>query len=179
MTAQGDPRGRLLAGATHWVLEHGLTALSLRPLAAALGTSDRMLIHHFRSKDELIDAVLARANAELTETASIGAPETVTDLWRQLAGDTTAPYLRLYFEVFGLALQQPERYRPALLAVHGAWQTLLARMLDPADPTGPEAVRRATAAVALIDGLLLDLLVTGERARVEAAAQWSLARLYG
>ena len=53
-------RDELAEAATDYVLEHGLIGLSLRPLAAALGTSDRMLIYHFGSKDELIAAVLER-----------------------------------------------------------------------------------------------------------------------
>src|SRR3954447_26012850 len=44
--------------ATDYVLEHGLIGLSLRPLAAALGTSDRMLLYHFEGKDDLVATVL-------------------------------------------------------------------------------------------------------------------------
>lgn len=41
-----------------YVLENGLKAASLRPLAKAAGTSDRMLIYHFGTKDELITQLL-------------------------------------------------------------------------------------------------------------------------
>ena len=41
----------LLAG---HVMEHGLGEASLRPLAKAAGTSDRMLIYHFGNKERLI-----------------------------------------------------------------------------------------------------------------------------
>src|SRR5690349_315476 len=50
-------RAELTDGALRYVLEQGLVGLSLRPLAAALGTSDRMLIYHFGSKDALVTAV--------------------------------------------------------------------------------------------------------------------------
>ena len=44
------PSGRLLDAAIDYVAENGIADLSLRELAAALGTSHRMLIHHFGSK---------------------------------------------------------------------------------------------------------------------------------
>ncbi|HET6166571.1 MAG TPA: TetR/AcrR family transcriptional regulator [Marmoricola sp.] len=54
-------RDELLGRITDHVLEHGLIGLSLRPVAAAVGTSDRMLIYHFTSRDALVSAVVARA----------------------------------------------------------------------------------------------------------------------
>src|SRR2546430_12050912 len=56
-----DRRAATLARAADYVLEHGLADLSLRPLAAALGTSTRMLLYDFGSKERLIAAVLAEA----------------------------------------------------------------------------------------------------------------------
>src|SRR6478609_4110414 len=53
-----EPRDRLLAAAVDHILEHGLGDLSLRELATAIGTSHRMLIYHFGSKEELIVAVI-------------------------------------------------------------------------------------------------------------------------
>src|SRR5215210_24041 len=57
-----NKRDDLTEAATDYALTHGLIGLSLRPLAAELGTSDRMLIYHFGSKDELVAAVLANSN---------------------------------------------------------------------------------------------------------------------
>ena len=48
----------LLDTVTDHVLERGLIDLTLRPLAAAIGTSDRMLIYHFGSRDALVSAVV-------------------------------------------------------------------------------------------------------------------------
>jgi AcrR family transcriptional regulator len=52
-----DRRHDLAEAATDYVLEHGLLDLSLRPLAAALGTSDRMLLYHFGAGDPRAQAV--------------------------------------------------------------------------------------------------------------------------
>ena len=56
-----DRREDLLDRVTDHVLGHGLIGLTLRPVAAAIGTSDRMLIYHFESRDALVSAVVARA----------------------------------------------------------------------------------------------------------------------
>ena len=57
-------RRELLDAAYRYVLDHGLADLSLRPLAAAIGSSPRVLLFLFGSKDGLVAALLARARAE-------------------------------------------------------------------------------------------------------------------
>src|SRR5436305_14785627 len=61
---KSDPRSRLLAAAVDYVVEHGLAGLSLRELAAAIGTRHRMLIYHFGSKEGLVVAVVQAVEAE-------------------------------------------------------------------------------------------------------------------
>jgi AcrR family transcriptional regulator len=61
----GSPRRQeLLERAYQYALKHGLADLSLRPLAAAIGSSPRVLLFLFGSKDGLIRALLARARAD-------------------------------------------------------------------------------------------------------------------
>src|SRR5689334_23332929 len=61
----GSPRREeLLEAAYRYALEHGLADLSLRPLAAAIGSSPRVLLYLFGSKDGLIRELLARARAD-------------------------------------------------------------------------------------------------------------------
>ena len=52
-------RETLLPAMAAHVLEHGLGGASLRPLAKAAGTSDRMLIYHFGNKETLITELLS------------------------------------------------------------------------------------------------------------------------
>src|SRR6266540_3214372 len=54
----------LLEQAYQYALEHGLADLSLRPLATAIGSSPRVLLFLFGSKDGLIRALLARARTD-------------------------------------------------------------------------------------------------------------------
>jgi len=79
-------REELLEKVTDHVLEHGLIGLSLRPVAAAVGTSDRMLIYHFGSRDALVSAVVARSTERAVDAvaALAGAPTVrsgVNRLW--------------------------------------------------------------------------------------------------
>src|SRR5215472_3530856 len=53
-----EKRARLRARVLQYVLARGLEDLSLRPLAAALGTSARMLVYHFGSRERLVRAVV-------------------------------------------------------------------------------------------------------------------------
>src|SRR6478735_4166222 len=81
-----ERRQVLAEAATDYVLEHGLLDLSLRPLAKALGTSDRMLLYHFRDKPDLVATVLRVSNdrsvsAIRAMTPSAGPHAAVLDLW--------------------------------------------------------------------------------------------------
>src|ERR1700759_4223033 len=59
--AGGDPKQQLLERALGYLAEHGIGDISLRELAAALGTSHRMLIYHFGSKEGLFVAIVQEA----------------------------------------------------------------------------------------------------------------------
>src|SRR5215469_13214011 len=74
-------REELLERAYRYVLEHGLTDMSLRPLAAAIGSSPRVLLFLFGFKEGLVRALLARARAdELALLEEAGMDESPADL---------------------------------------------------------------------------------------------------
>ena len=71
-------RDDLLDRVTDHVLERGLIGLTLRPVAAAIGTSDRMLIYHFGSRDALVSAVVARSTERaIAEVDALPAAPTI------------------------------------------------------------------------------------------------------
>src|ERR1700712_5883303 len=99
----GERREELAQGATDYVLEHGLIGLSLRPLAAALGTSDRMLLYHFSDKDDLVATVLRistdRSVAGIRAVGpSADVRQGVLDLWAVVSAPEQARCQRLYVE---------------------------------------------------------------------------------
>src|ERR1700704_2025498 len=102
----GSPRrAELLDACYRYLLEHGLNGLSLRPLAAATGTSPRVLLYLFGSKEELVRELLARARRE-QQSLVAGALDTesgdfdllVARLWATLSAQEQRPMVRLTYE---------------------------------------------------------------------------------
>lgn len=171
-------RERLLAAAMEHVAEHGVGDLSLRRLAAALGTSHRMLIYHFGSREGLLVAVIRAVEAQQRAALAQMLPddrarpaETMRRMWRRLADPALWPNERLFFEVYVQALQGRVHARPLLDGVVDTWVEPLTRIgVAEGRPEG-RARAEARLGVAVSRGLLLDLLATDDRAGVDAAME--------
>jgi AcrR family transcriptional regulator len=162
-----DPRRRaqLLGAAVDYAVENGLADLTLRPLADALGVMPNTLVHHFGSKEELLSEILNgvrdRLRAMRAEMEKDPERAPLEGVWEWTSSPERLAFFRSFFEAYGLALHQPERYGPFLDRVVSDWLADAERaQLTPA---------QATLELAVLRGLLLDLLTTGERERVEAA----------
>jgi AcrR family transcriptional regulator len=177
-------RARLLERAVEHLAAHGLSDITLRQLAAALGTSHRMLIYHFQSKEGLLVAVVQaveasqrRALAQLFEQAR-GAPREMGRLfWRQLRDPALAPHERLFFELYGQALQGRPHAVPLLDGIVDNWVEPVAALLRAEGFPAGEAGAEARLGIAVTRGLLLDLLATGDAAAVDQAHEQYLAGL--
>jgi AcrR family transcriptional regulator len=179
MPEQGiSPRERLLTAAVDYVAAHGIGEVSLRQLAAALGTSHRMLVYHFGSKEgllvEVIRAVEARqreALADLAADADLPVDEQARRMWRRLADPALWPHERLFFEVYGQALQGRPHTTALLDGIVDSWLEPLTA-LNIAQGLTPERARAiARLGIAVTRGLLLDLLATGDRPGADAAME--------
>jgi AcrR family transcriptional regulator len=155
-------RDQLVEQATDYALEHGLIGLSLRPMAEALDTSDRMLLYHFGSKDELIAAVLRCSNdRSVARVRAMRRPSSVRQavlgLWREVNVPEMARCQRLYVEASALGLLGAEPYVSVLRDANGDWMAAL-RDHFVAAGLSPAQVERAVVLVdALFMGLQLDL----------------------
>lgn len=166
-------RDRLLQGCLAYFLRHGVANLSLRPLAAAAGTSARMLLHYFRSKEALIAEVMEQLQTRLQDSfkellaGQTGGPPSnpLPRFWKVLSRKENQPSLRLLFEVQMLALQNPRRYRRYLTRMSATWRDLIEQAL----PAKQKNAVNATLHNAVIDGLLLELLSTGDLQRTSRA----------
>jgi uncharacterized protein (TIGR02246 family) len=175
--AEPNPvRERLLIGAIDYVTEQGIGDLSLRTLAEALGTSHRMLIYHFGSKEELLRAIVERMEerqretiAELMSDPEVELPEMAKRMWAQLAEPELRPFEKLFFEVYAQAAQGKEFAVPLLRAVlDETFGPLLELHLRAGLP--PARARAQTRlGVAVTRGLLLDLVGSEDRAEVDRA----------
>lgn len=100
-----------------YMLEHGLQNSSLRKLAAAAGTSDRMLLHYFTNKEELLSATLVVITERLVALLDGARAEPMpfetllTLLAVMIKDERVQPYLRLYLELVAFAAGGEEFYR--------------------------------------------------------------------
>lgn len=179
------PRPRrdvLLEATAAYILRHGVSDLSLRPLAAAIGTKARLLIYHFGSRDALVSAalaaILARVQREfLAMQADLPLNRALLEFWRWATDPATAPYLRLVFEVHGLAPRQPRMFGGYARSAFVTWRSILTTGLARSAKTARQKELLATVVIAVIDGLLLDYLATGDRVRTTRALELFTRRL--
>ena len=166
-----DRRGEILRQAAAYVLECGLGDLSLRPLAAALGTSGRMLIYYFGSKDEMVVDILAeirrRKYAELDVRGGDG--NALRRYWDWATSAEGQRYLRVVYEVYGLSLREPERYRGFLATESQEHLDLIGEGLREAGVAVMYVETLSTYTFAAMRGLELDLLATGDVGRADGA----------
>ncbi|MGO9875001.1 MAG: TetR/AcrR family transcriptional regulator [Acidimicrobiia bacterium] len=163
-----NPRQQLLERTIDYVSERGMSDLSLRELAAAAGTSHRMLIYHFGSKQALLVEVVRSMEhrqrlvlSQLVESAdSVG--DVARRFWRQLSDPLLAPHERLFFEVYSLALQGRPYALSLLDDIVDSWIDAVAGALIDNGVAEDVARTEARLGVAVIRGLLLDLLATGD-----------------
>jgi AcrR family transcriptional regulator len=169
------PRQQLLDRAIEYAARHGISDLSLRSLAAALGTSHRMLIFHFGSKEglwvEIARTVEQRQREQLGGfPPGPGQPfgELTRTWWKHFSAPELWPYERLFFELYGQALQGRPHTAEFLDGVVDDWLEPLVTSVVAAGVPEPQARAHLRLGIAVTRGLLLDLLATGD---VEAADQ--------
>jgi AcrR family transcriptional regulator len=169
-------RAELLERIVDYVYEHGVSQLSLRPLGEAVGCSPRLLLYFFSSKEELITEVLAAAGARQRalvnrlkfEHAATPA-QVCREIWDSISSPKSEPVFRLFFEVYGLALQDRKRYKTFLSRVVADWLKFIAEPLLQAGWPRAEAEAYATVILSGYRGFLLDLCATRDRDRVNRA----------
>jgi AcrR family transcriptional regulator len=168
-------RDELLEAAWRYVLEHGLADLSLRPLAAAIGSSPRVLLFLFGSKAGLERALLARAREDELELlararASDDLRAAALELWGWLAAPEHRALLTLWLEAYTRSLVEPDGpWAGFARATVDDWLDLLARAQSPAERRSAAGRARRTLVLAILRGALLDLLATGDVRRTTAA----------
>src|SRR5690348_4095956 len=173
MTTEGQAREQLLARVVAYAAGEGIAGRSLREIAQGVGTSHRMLIYHFGSREGLIAAIVASIEAQqrvvLAEiSAGAGDPrEVMLGLWEQLTRPELLPFVRLFFAGFGLVAQGTP-------GTEGLRESLTRPWLDDASALA-EGMGVATdtaeirLGVAVSRGLLLDLVAGAPLAEVDAA----------
>ena len=178
MAITKDRRAELLDKIVEALLTSGAADLSLRPLAERVGTSARLLIYHFGSKEQLVAAALAEVRrhigASLRTRALKVNPETLRALimmvWKWAMETPNQRYFRLLFEVDGLAmfdrLSFSEEVRRANSAV---WTNLIDTAAARLAQGGDVFSIHSTLIIGSFIGLLQEFLSTGDQARTTQA----------
>jgi len=180
MATTASPRQEeLLERAYRYALQNGVADMSLRPLAAAVGSSPRVLLFLFGSKAGLVQALLDRARRDelalldRARSASAGERDLLTvaaELWGWLAAEEHRGLLRLWVEGYGRSLLDPDGpWGGFARATVTDWLELLGEL--------PGDAAERTLILAVLRGAMLDLLATGELGRVSAAVDRQLELL--
>jgi AcrR family transcriptional regulator len=156
-----------------YAAEGGIADRSLREIAAAVGSSHRMLLYHFGSREGLMAAIVAfieeQQRAAMVEVTA-GAADAGTAMiafWQRLTAPELRPFIRLFFAVFGLAVQGTPGAESMLENLTGSWLESGAAVAAEQGYAFDAATLRLSVAVAR--GLLIDLLAGADPAEVAAA----------
>lgn len=164
--ATSQARDRLLDAAVEHALSKGIVDLSLREIASAIGTSHRMLIYHFGSREGLLVAVVREV--ERRERQTLGnAALSVTDarrLWDRLADPSLRAQERLFFEIYSHALLGRPGTEGFLDEALEGWISPVTQSMTSAGIDETDARAAARLGLAVTRGLLLDLLASGDTA---------------
>ena len=167
-----SPRDTLLQSAVDHVVEHGLADLSLRALADEIGTSHRMLIYHFGSKEGLVTEVVTEIDRRLYAAAWPAAAALADDpagasraVWRGGRRAARRPAPGVMAEMAGAA-RPPRPGTEALIARLHDWA---AASESQAGWLDTDAHRQSRLLAAVVRGLLIDVLLTGDHDGVDDA----------
>jgi AcrR family transcriptional regulator len=176
-TVDYQRREAIVQRAADHLLERGVVAVSLRELAAAVGVSPRMLVHHFGSREKLVASAVREARSRQRETFEArlapqpGRPyaDVLTDAWRWFDADEARPYLRLFGQLYALAQAPDSPHAEFLRESVLDWLPTIEHgfAADGADPVTARDL--STLTVAVIRGLLQDATATGDQERVSTA----------
>ena len=164
-----ERRRRLLDALINAFADGGIGDRSLREVAEVVGTSHRMLLHHFGSRDELLLAIVEeveRRQMAVLPQASTGPADGFAAMWADVRRSELRPIERLFFECYARGAQGEQPFARMLPGAVESWLTEVdAKTGRTADPA---LVRLG---LAVTRGLLLDLVATDDDEGVDAAAQ--------
>jgi AcrR family transcriptional regulator len=178
-----DRKRELIDAIIAYLLKHGLADVSLRPLAAKSGTSSRLLIYHFESKEGLLTEVLLAMQGRVRRSCEELLAEVARNrkglvplrlFWGWATNAENFPYLKLLYELQILAIQNPSAYAKYLADNSVNWLDFAMAAMS-AEHRTPEF---ATLCGAVFDGLFLELMSTGDRKRTGQALE-AFIRLAG
>jgi AcrR family transcriptional regulator len=167
-------RDSLLTDAVQYFARNGIGDASLRSIATGIGTSHRMLIYHFGSREGLLAEVVRTVEAQQRELlaklrADLPIEELSERFWRQVT-EAALIYGPLFFELSAHAMQDLPHTEALKADLINVWLPPLIDLCIRAGLPPDQAPAYARLGLAASRGLLFDLLLTGDRAGVDEAS---------
>lgn len=168
-------RDRLVDAVARDLLRHGLPGASLDRLAGAAATSARMLVHHFGSRQALLDAALERcrewelARARTILSAGPDFPTILSRAWNWFGSEEAGGFFRLFCQLAASSRLGESDIAVSRSRLSTEWLAIVSDGFLASGCRQPAAQRLATIFVAQVRGLLLDLDATADTQRIERA----------
>ena len=166
-------RATLLADAIEHFAKNGIGDASLRSIATSIGTSHRMLIYHFGSREGLLAEVVRTVEQQqrdlLAALSDLPIEEQAEEFWRRVT-EAALVYGPLFFELSAHAMQDLPHTDPLKADLINVWLPPLIELCVRAGIPPEQAPAYARLGLAASRGLLFDLLLTGDRAGVDEAS---------
>ena len=166
----------LIEAIVGYMTKHGIADLSLRPLAKAVGSSPRVLLYYFGSKEKMIGRALAHLRERqraifdhLSEVKFESSFKADLAIWKHMSAPASEPVFRLFFEAYGLALRRPKEFEPLLRPAIEDWLEFIANPVLRKQLGRPKARAFATVVLAGFRGFMLDYCATRDRKRLDRA----------
>lgn len=181
-----ERRQELLDRIVVYLADNGLAQATLRPMAASLDVSINRLVHHFGSKEELLATVLLRAierqiavqDGWLARNPRLTIVELYRKWWRWMnESPTNLAMVRLNYEAAALDTTVTGLAGEVRADQIGVWRHDAELRLEREGLPHGRAVLEAILAKATFTGLVMDLLATGDRRRLNRAFAEFLDRL--
>jgi len=165
LVSSPQPKDRLLDSVVEHALQHGIVDARLREIATAIGTSHRMLIYHFGSREGLLVAVVREVERRERQALTSGplSPDGARQLWDRLADPAMYAQERLFFEIYARALLNRPETEGFLTEAIDSWTAPIIESMTRSGMALSTARAFAHLGLAVTRGLLLDLLATGDR----------------
>ncbi|WP_156760807.1 TetR/AcrR family transcriptional regulator [Microbacterium karelineae] len=170
-------RDRLLDLVADLILREGMIDVSLSAIARGVGSNNRMLLYYFESKENLLDEASVRAFDRFERLRDLFArlagdgslEDRLLAAWDDLSAPENVPYLRMYFQRFGVAMRDADQWASFTERAGHEWVDLTWRVIAD-EGHGEERARVvATEIVALWRGLQFALLTGVDPDRLRAA----------
>lgn len=177
-TVNETRRSELLNQIVAYIAKKGVAELSLRPLAKAVGSSPRVLLYYFGSKESLLAQAIKRMRerqrmtfGQMREARYEQPSDACRAIWKQMNAPESLAAFRLSLETFAMALRHPNSYGDFLSSSVEDWLQFLSEPLVRKGIAKAEARAFATVVLAGFRGFLLDYCATHDRERVDRAVE--------